>query len=381
MKYIYRFFLVLAILISLIAIGLKVTGNGFLIRGVWITYLHGETSATIDDLKFFDSDTIKSSHEKTEWSIHPEYNKKELSDSLARTLEISESVAFLVLKNDQIIEEHYWDEYSDSSLSNSFSMAKSITTMLVQIAIEKGFITSWDQKVVDFLDELPGQHREKLSFKHLSTMTAGLDWNEHYTNPFDITAKTYYGRNIPELLYKQVSVSEVPGVNYEYQSGATQYLGMALEKATGQSLAWLAQEWLWKPMGAEHDAFWRLDDKGGNALSFCCFNSNARDFARFGKLLSHNGSWNGNQIIDSSFVALASQGNKVPYYGYSFWIDDQHFDTPIFYMRGILGQYIISIPEKDLVIVRLGKRRLEKAQGSVHPLDFISICSEVIKAY
>lgn len=381
MKYILRFFLILALLISLIAIGLKVSGNGFLIRGVWITYLHGETSATIDDLKFFDSEIIASSDSKQPWEIHPNYNKTELSEALKQTLEISESVAFMVLKNDKIVQEQYWDDYSDSSLSNSFSMAKSITTMLVQIAIEKGCISSWDQKVVDFIGELKGEHREKLSFKHLSTMTAGLDWNEHYTNPFDITAKTYYGRDVPQLMYDEVSVKFIPGEKYEYQSGATQILGMALEEATGKSVANLASDWLWKPMGAEHDASWRLDDKGGNALTFCCFNSNIRDYGRFGKLLSHYGNWEGKQLIDSSFISMASSSQKVPYYGYSFWIDDQHFDTPVYYMRGILGQYIICIPEKDLVIVRLGKQRLAKAEGSVHPLDFISICSEVMKAF
>lgn len=381
MKYILRFFLILAILISLVAIGLKVSGNGFLIRGVWITYLHGETSATIDDLKFFDSELVASANSKQPWDTHLNYNKIEPSEALKQTLEISESVAFMVIKNDKIIHEQYWDDYSDSSLSNSFSMAKSITTMLVQIAIEKGCISSWDQKVVDFIGELKGEHREKLSFKHLSTMTAGLDWNEHYTNPFDITAKTYYGRDVPQLMYDEVSVKFIPGEKYEYQSGATQILGMALENATGKSVANLASDWLWKPMGAEHDAAWRLDNKGGNALTFCCFNSNIRDFGRFGKLLSHYGNWNGEQLLDSTFISIASSSQKVPYYGYSFWIDDQHFDTPIYYMRGILGQYIICIPEKDLVIVRLGKQRLAKAEGSVHPMDFITICSEVMKAF
>ena len=141
--------------------------------------------------------------------------------------------------------------------------------MLVQIAIEKGYIKSWDQKVVDFLDELKGEYVNKLSFKHLSTMTAGLDWNEHYTNPFDITAKTYYGRNVSQLMFDEVSVKMEPGKTYEYQSGATQILGMALEKATGKSLAKMASEWLWKPMGAEHDAFWRIDDNGGKVTYHC----------------------------------------------------------------------------------------------------------------
>lgn len=381
MKYIYRFFIFLILIIALVAIGLQITGNGFLLRGVWITYMHGETSATIDDLQFFDSRTIKASKKPDAWPLDESYNQKQLSDTLKSTLAQTESVGFLVLKNDKIVHEQYWDGYSDSSLSNSFSMAKSITTMLVQIAIQKEFIKSWDQKVSDFLPDLKGTYKDKLKIRHLSNMSAGLDWNEHYTNPFDITARTYYGRDVYSIIMEEVPVSEQPGKEFEYQSGATQLLGMVLEKATGKKISKLASNWMWKPMGAKNNAEWRLDDKGGHALSFCCFNSNLRDFARFGKLLVNEGNWNGNQILDSSFVAMASKAAKVEYYGHSFWLAQQEFESPVYYMRGILGQYIIVVPERDLVIVRLGRHRLAKPEGSYHPQDFLTIVEECLKTF
>lgn len=380
MKFIKGFFLTVLILLILAIVGLKITGNGFLIKGVWVVYMHGETSATIDDARFFDTRTIKAPEQGQAWELSPTYNYTGLTDSLKRTLEVSESVAFLVVQEDKLEHEEYWDGYSSSSQSNSFSMAKSMTTMLVQIAIQKGLLKGWNDKVSDYLSELKGEYKDELELRHLSTMTGGLKWNEHYKNPFDITAKAYYGANVEELLYKEVPIVDKPGLRYEYQSGATQYLALVLKKATGKSLSELTSEWLWKPMGAEHDALWNLDDEGGTELAYCCFNSNIRDFARFGKLLLNQGNWEGTQILDSAFIKMATQAQYADFYGYSFWIDNQSHGTKVFYMRGILGQYIIVVPERDLVIVRLGKHRLAKGEDN-HPMDFHVIVEEVLKSF
>ncbi len=366
--------LAIGVLVVAILVGLAYeTGNQFLLKGVWATYLHGHTSATIGDAKFFNTREIEAGTAQP-WKVSGKLNTQALSKRLLQSLEKTESVAFLIVQDDQIIHEQYWDGYSESSKSNSFSMAKSITTMLAQCAIQDALINSWDQKVVDFLPELKGEFAEELTLRHLTTMTAGLEFNEHYTNPFDITAKTYYGPDVEKLMMAEVPVSKEPG-SFEYQSGATQLLGMIVMKATGKSLAEYASEKLWKPMGANHAAKWHLDNEDGIELAFCCFNSNARDFARFGKLMLNNGNWNGNQILDSAFVSLAVRPYAVPYYGHGFWIDDS-YGTHIFYQRGILGQYIISIPEHDLIIVRLGHHREENI--NMHPADLRVIIEEVL---
>ncbi len=92
-------------------------------------------------------------------------------------------------------------------------------------------------------------------------------------------------------------------------------------------------------------------------MAYCCFNSNALDFARFGKLMLHQGNWNGTQLLDSSFVQLATSPALADCYGYSFWLDNS-FKTKVFYQWGILGQYVITIPEYNLVVVRLGNHDL-----------------------
>lgn len=363
-------------IITLAVLVAYITGNQFLVKGLWAAYLHGNTSATIGDAQFFETRTVKAGDE-IPWEVAENFNSIELSDRLRVSLEETQSVAFLMAKNGELIFEEYWDDYSESSRSNSFSMAKSITTMLVQCAIQDGYVKSWDQPVKDFLPELQGEFANELTLRHLCTMTAGLDFNEHYTNPFDITAKMYYGPDVEKLMLEEVPVHKQPGLNsFEYQSGATQLLGLSLMRATGKSEAEYASEKLWKPLGAKHSAEWHLDAENGKELSFCCFNSNARDFARFGQMMLQRGNYNGEQILDSAFVDTATVPYAVPYYGHSFWMTDD-YGPHIFYQRGILGQYIIVIPEHDLVIVRLGHMRL--GSDMHHSIDFRLIIEEVLE--
>lgn len=352
------------------------TGNGYLVKGLWASYLHGYNSASIGDARFFDTRIVPVADTKYEWPLRADYNKKPLSKKLENTLLQTKTVAFLIIKNDSILNEHYWDSYTDSSRSNSFSMAKSITTMLAQIAIQKGLLPGWNQKVKTLLPGLKGPHADELELWHLSTMSSGLQWDEKYKDPFAITAKAYYGDDV-ESLMMTIPIVDKPGTFYNYQSGSTQLLGMCVVKAAGKPLSELASEWLWKPLQAEHAATWHTDDKG-TELAYCCYNSNARDFARFGKMMLHNGNWNGTQILDSSFVVKATSPALVPYYGYSFWLDDTH-GTNVFYQRGILGQYIITIPEYNTIVVRLGHERIQPAEGQHHSPDFHIIVDEVLK--
>ena len=199
MKKLFKVLMWFLVVIGLVTGGLYISGNQFLIKGLWAAYLHGNTSATIGDAQFFDTRTVEAG-EEIPWQVSEYAADWEISADLRKSLEETESVAFLMAQDGEIVFEEYWDGYSESSQSNSFSMAKSITTMLVQCAIQDGFIESWDQPVKDFLPELQGEFADELTLRNLCTMTAGLDFNEHYTNPFDITAKMYYGPDVEKLL-------------------------------------------------------------------------------------------------------------------------------------------------------------------------------------
>lgn len=360
------------VLLFLIA---KLTGNGYLIKGIRASYLHGTNSASIDDAQFFKTNRIPAGT-GSEWALGTNYNTTALPEKLSSVLKQTETVAFLVIKNDSIVQEHYWDGYNDSSQSNSFSMAKSITTMLTQIAIQKGILTGWHQKLNTVLP-VKGPHAAEVELWHLSTMSSGLDWDEAYTDPFCITARTYYSADIKALLLS-LPIKDTPGKAFNYQSGSTELLGLCLMQATGKTLAQLASEWLWNPLHSQHDAKWHTDDKGIEH-AYCCFNSNARDFARFGKLMLHQGNFNGTQILDSSFVQLATQPALAPYYGYSFWLYNVN-GVKVFYQWGILGQYIITIPQYNIVAVRLGKHSGPEINGD-HTEDFAAIAETVIEMY
>jgi CubicO group peptidase (beta-lactamase class C family) len=349
-----------------------VSGFRYLLKGAWAVYLRGHVTATIDDARFFPTRTVKAGTAQP-WKTSEYLGEWQLTDELRKSLEETRSVAFLMVQGGEVIFEEYWDGYGPASRSNSFSAAKSITTMLTQCAIQDGIIPNWDTKVQDYLPGLKGEFADELTLRHLSTMTAGLDFNEHYTNPFDITPKLYYGPDAEQLMLDKVPVIRKPGT-YEYQSGATQLLGLTVMRATRRPLAEYASEKLWKPLGAEHDAQWHLDGNG-QELAFCCFNTNARDFARFGQMMLQHGAFNGQQILDSSFVAMATQPFAVPYYGHGYWIYDDE-GTRVFYQRGILGQYVITIPEFDLVVVRLGHVRMGTDDN--HSLDFKVIVREVL---
>ncbi len=377
MKILLRVLAILVLIIGLAALALVITGNSYIFKGLQATYFRGETSATIEDAQFFQTRTVEATHPEP-WEKSGKSNQIQLSDRLVKTLKETESVAFLIIKNGEILYENYWEGYSDTSHSNSFSAAKSITTMLAQRAIQDGYFKSWDDKLIDYLPDLKGEFREDLQLKHLSQMTAGLDWNEDYHSPFDITARAYYSADVEEVMLERVPVYEKPGSRFEYQSGATQFLGMAIIEATGKPLADYAAETLWKDLRATQNARWHLDDSGLE-LAYCCFNTNARDFARFGQMVLNHGKWEGKTVLDSAFLHKATRPAATDYYGWSFWIDTDDHGMRIPRMSGLGGQYIIAVPERDLVIVRLGREKLPNTDN--HPEDFHIIMNEILKLF
>jgi CubicO group peptidase (beta-lactamase class C family) len=369
----------IAVIVLVIIVTLRLTGNGHLLKGAWAVYLQGHSTASIDDAQYFDTRAIPIDKENTKpWLIHPEYNSIELTDTLRNVLQKTESVAFLVARNDSIIHEEYWKGYSDTSHSNSFSAAKAITTLLVQCAIQDGYFTGWDQKVTEIIPEISGEFANELELHHLAAMTSGMHWDEDYKNPFGVTARAYYSDNVWEVI-EELPISIKPGTEFEYQSGSTMLLGMLLIEATGKHLSDYASEKLWKPLNAEHTAYWHIDKEQGTELAYCCFNTNIRDFARFGKLNNHSGNWNGNQVIDSSFYPLSTVPGLVDYYGMGFWLT-QDYGTEVFYHRGLHGQYIISIPEYKIIAVRMGEKKGVRAHDK-HTVLFHTIVNEIIDQY
>ena len=359
---------------------LWVLDYGYIFRGLQVVYLKGHTTAYIDDHPEFSNRLIEAGEDHQPWPEHKDYNSAQPTDELKKTNTDLGTVAFMIIKNDSIWYEKYADGYDEKSLTNSFSMAKSITTALLGKAINDGYIKGLEQPVKDFIPEFSSPYDSSLTVGDLSSMASGLNWNEDYYNPFAQTARAYFDTDIRRMI-NDLEITSPPGQEYEYLSGNTLLLGMVLEKATGKTLSQYLSESFWKPLGMQNDALWQLDsEESGLEKAYCCIASNARDFARFGKLFKNYGKWNGQQILDSSFVATATtpRFSDSPQYGYGFWLSD-YKEKEIFYMRGVLGQYVIVIPEDDLIIVRLGHNLIKREENEEHAPDFFIYIDETYK--
>ncbi len=344
--------------------------------------------ANIDDYTIFENKEV-SVENGVDWSEDAEYNEYVL-DSIDRAyIEDHETIAYLIIQNGEVLYEEYWDGYDTESLSNIFSATKSVVSLLIGIAIDQGKINSINDPIGKYLKEFSQDERGDITIKNLLTMSSGLDWDETYSSPSSITTKAYYGKNLREVTTNQKLV-EKPGFRFRYQSGNTQLLAFIVEEATGETIAKYAERMLWKPMQATQAALWSVDKKDGDEKAFCCFNTNARDAARFGQLVLNKGSWNGVQLVSENYIMEATKAasyllnedktEALNFYGFQYWVLP-YAKINIPYMRGHRGQYIYSIAEKNAVVVRLGKQKDKTKQGQI-TLDiprYIDIALKIIK--
>ncbi|AWG24620.1 serine hydrolase domain-containing protein [Flavobacterium kingsejongi] len=378
MRFLKKFLIWFVGIFALIIILMYIFNVEYLIRAVRTVYFKGETTAYLEDYKEFPNRTI---HKGTgqPWAIHPDYNKVPATEKLLSMHKELRSVAFLIIKNDSIWHESYFDGFDKDSKSNSFSMAKSVVSAAMGKALMEGKIKSLDQPVSDFFPEFSQGMAAEMTVGDLSSMASGLSWDEKYYSPFSIVTRAYFDNNLKELILG-LKVIEEPGKKFKYLSGNTELLAMVIEKATGKYLSDYVSDNFWKPMGAENDALWQIDDPGGIEKAYCCIASNARDFARFGKLYRQHGKWNGQQILDSTFIAksITPRFADAPEYGYGWWLSDYRNKT-IYYMRGHLGQFVIVIPEDELIIVRLGHLKGNQSTTRPHSDDFYEYIDETYK--
>ena len=350
----------------------------YLIKAVRTVYFNGHKTAFLDDYQYFENRTIANGVDQP-WAFSADYNKIPAPKKLQDLHKQIGTVAFLVIKNDSIFHESYYDGYDKDSKSNSFSIAKSVVSAALGKAIMEGKIKGLDQKVSDFFPQFKKGHSIAMTVGDLSSMASGLNWVEDYYSPFSITTRAYFDEDLNSVILGLKGI-DPPGKTYKYLSGNTQLLAMVIEKATGQSLANYVSQKFWKALGADNKALWQTDHEDGIVKAYCCIAAGPRDFARFGKLYKQYGRWNGQQILDSAFIvkSIAPRFPESPQYGFGWWLSD-YKGKDIFYMRGHLGQYVIVIPEDDIIIVRLGNHMIRSSSGSPHSDDFFIYIDEVYK--
>lgn len=321
-----------------------------------------------NDTKFKFHTTDNGKYPKSfKWGNKPD------SVSLDWILEENNTVAFLIIKNDTIQYEKYFNGYSQERIIPSFSMAKSITSILIGCALDDGLIKSIEEPITNYIPELTKNGFEQVTIKHLLQMTSALNFKESYFNPFGHAASFYYGRNLKREMAK-LKLKGVPGQKFEYVSGNTQLLGLILERALkNKTVTQYFQEKLWTPLEMEYDGSWSIDKKkDGTEKTFCCINARARDFAKIGRLFLNKGNWNGKQIVSEKWVAASTikdtTDGGASYYKYQWWLPSETGD---FMAEGILGQYIYVNPSNNTVIVRMGKNN-----GKVNWSDFFILLTK-----
>jgi len=326
------------------------------------------------DLNCYKYNIIKSQEPK-ELQKAAFYNSFDIPDSLKEGMQQYKTNALLIVQDNEIIFEKYWNGFDSATVSNSFSAGKTVTGLLVGIALDKGYIKSLDQKVSDFLPNFDKGKDTLLTVEDLLTMSSGLKWSEKFNNIFSDVVKAYYTNNLKPLI-KKTHVISTPGKIMEYQCVNSLLLGQIIEHTSGIPIAQFAQKYLWNKIGATHDAFWTTD-KNGITRTFCCFYATARDYAKMGLLVLNNGKYiDGTYVLPDDYIQRMTspntflknkKGETVDYYGYQMWITHYKGYT-IPYFRGMFGQYVFIVPGKNAVIVRLGDKRTEQMKNHT-PID------------
>lgn len=278
---------------------------------------------------------------------------------LDSSLSTTHTAAFLVIRNDSIIYENYFNGFTKDNILPSNSMSKSFTGTLVRIAFNEGKIKSLSEPMTNYIPELlkRDSNFKKISIQDLLDMRSGLNFNEGRYDLHDDAIRYGLRRNMKKYLLN-IKIAEPPG-RFRYQSVNTQFLGLIIERATGKKLSAYLEEKLWKPLGMEHDATWNVDSrKRKREFASAGLNATARDFAKLGQLYLQKGKWNGRQIIDEDWVnIIVSADTMNKYNGYkNQWWSRTNSRNGAFSAIGFLNQYLYINPNNNVVIVRIGKR-------------------------
>ncbi len=280
-------------------------------------------------------------------------------------IESNDTIAFLVIKDDVMVYEKYYQGHSFDSVSMAFSATKSILSVLIGIAVDEGLIKSIDQPVSDYIPELKDSGFENVTLKSLLQMHSGINYIEN-DDPFGEHVLFNYTANLRKAIYNLKTLKNHSD-NFVYRSSDNAVLGLVLDRALkGKTITQYTQEKLWEPLGMEFDGIWTLDSESdGLEKTWCCLSATARDFAKFGRLYLNNGNWNGKQVVsrewvnesltgafDSATWPISELTTGFDNYGYQWWLCSGNRED--YMARGKNGQFIYVNPSMKTIIVRLG---------------------------
>lgn len=320
--------------------------------------------ASQKDMKRFPSNEIGKSSSPFEFARNAEQQQLRV-DRPSKNGYVSKSVdefledfkphqAFIVIKNDTIIYDHYGEGIDENSMLTYFSVLKSILSVLIGIALEEGAIRSIDEPIINYLPELTDENGfDQITIKHVLKHTSGIRFRESYVNPFaNDVAGIYYSKSFDNVLRK-LKIENPPDQAFRYSSINTQLLGLVLIRSTGLSISEYMEDKLWGPIGAKNSASWSTYEKDGIEKAFCCINASAIDMAKFGRLAMNKGSWNGQPLVSEEWF---NQSTIQSTEGGSIWIYQLHWVIGLkeyedFMAQGLYDQFVYVMPKKNVIIV------------------------------
>ena len=304
-----------------------------------IKSIKGLNNLTIEDNNFVTNNRVFSWEIKNPESVG--LDKNEVNDLIDFVKsEGSNTEAAILIRGSSIIAEYYADNFDKESIVTSWSVAKSFTSTLIGIAIDEGYINSIEDPITDYLPEWKGQDQDKILLKHLLSMRSGMEDHGFVYLESDMISHSL-----------DRDIIRPPAVSFRYSNEDSMLLGEIIQNATGMSFQEYADKKLFNLIDID-ETWWT--DQEGNTISYASIDMTPREFAKFGLMIAQEGSWQGQQIVSSDWVELAtSKYDDLMTYGFQWWTSEtKEIDYPFFSARGLDGQLIYIWPETDLVFVR-----------------------------
>jgi len=268
--------------------------------------------------------------------------------TVADYLEAGSVAGLLVIKDGAIVYERYRLGNDRDSRWISYSVTKSVVSMLVGAAIRDGYIESVDEKVTDYLPRLQGSAYDGVSIRNLLQMASGVAWDETYDDPeSDINQVSWNTLAMYDYLAAKPAAG-TPGETFNYNTAETNLVGTLLRSAIGNNLSVYLEEKIWRPFGMQADAYWNLTEAGGGEFGGCCINATLRDYGRLGLFAMNNGRLpDGTPVLPANWMADSTAPSPgAPFYGYLWWLPRGGG----YRASGIFGQGIYIRPDENLVI-------------------------------
>jgi len=288
--------------------------------------------------------------------------------------------ALLVLKRGQIALERYAAGNTAETRWMSMSMAKSVTSTLIGIALREGKIRSLNDDVTDYVPSLRGSAYQGVTIRHMLMMSSGVRWNETYTDSSSdrrhlLEAQLGQRAGAPMALMATLPRAAKPGSVLNYSTGETLVAGAVVRGAVGTSLSTYLSERLWKPLGMQSDATWWLDAPEGQEIAGSGLSATLRDFGRFGLFIMHDGIIDGKQLLPDGWVTEAGSSKTLSsgvrsQYGYMWWPVDAvagSINDGAFTAQGIFGQWIYVNRREQVVIVQWSAQTQPSGGDRINP--------------